>query len=180
MSTFFAKPTGGPDIVGGVWPVSQKARCINRAGATLSKGDVVMLDMTATTTEIATNDDNSYIPGASNDTVWNTIVDPTAASITNGSIFGVVLETEILDNGSGEVQFFGLVSEAYVTKNSGTTNPGDVLSVTTTNSFNSTVASNQVNVGWYLDGQDTDLEPRELKRVFLHNGLFAGHGSVKA
>jgi hypothetical protein len=188
MGIFFEKPTKGPDVVGGVWPIKDRGRCWNRAGATLSKGDVVQLAITpGAATEIATNDSNSYIPGASNDTVWNTVIDPRSSttvgsSIERGGIWGVVLDTEIADNAYGWVQFFGIVNEAYCIKASGgdQASSGDPMTITTANNFDAIVNSNETVVAWYMDIQQ-GLTNRTLARVFLHNGLFsAGRGEAGA
>lgn len=182
---FFNKPAGGPDRVGGVWPWNQIARCWNRSGEAIVKGDVVQLAFragNAEATEIATNDSNSYIPGASNDTIWNTVIDPQSNTVTNGqagitcgAIFGVALEA-VADDAAGNFQFFGLVEEAFVIDTgSGASfdgaQPGSILGVTITNSFNCTLLSNRVAVGFYADSNDATLTNRALKRVFLTNGL---------
>lgn len=182
---FFNKPAGGPDSVGGVFPWAQVAKCRNRAGATLTKGQVVQLALSAgnhQATEIATNDSNSYIPGASNDTVWNTVVDPDNDAVTapgsgilTGGIFGVVIEPGgILDNGVGDVQFFGLVEEAFVIDGGSSKDgavPGQPLTVTTGNNFDCDILSNEILVGFYLDAADATLTNAALKRVFLTNGI---------
>ena len=185
MGIFFEKPTKGPDVVGGVWPIADRGRCWNRSGATLTRGEVVQLAFQpGEATEIATNDENSYIPGASNDTIWNTVIDPISStavgsSIQRGGIFGVVLdEGPIADNASVWVQFFGIV-EAFCAS-SGTVQPGDPLVPTITNSlFNPCPTSNSI-IATYIDQSDTSLTARELHRVFLHQGLFAPHRSPAA
>ena len=178
MGIFFEKPTKGPDVVGGIWPIKDRGVFWNRCGRTVSKGDVVQVAITpGEATEIATNDANSYIPGASNDTVWNTVYTPRSStavgsSIERGGIWGVVLETEIADNATGEVQFFGLVREARCIK-AGTDHAaaGDPLTVTTAYNFDGVINSNEVAVATYLDTQ-VGLTNRTLRRVFLHQGLF--------
>lgn len=183
---FFNQPSSGPDSVGGVWPWSQVAVCRNRSGAALVKGETVQLAFGAgnwQATEIATNDSNSYRPGYSNDTIWNTVVDPHSnaaiaasngvAGIRQGCIVGVVLEP-IADNSAGRIQFFGLVEEAYVIDNGSAKDgamPGQILSVTSTNSLTCHVGTNAVMVGFYIDSNDATLTNRALKRVFLTNGL---------
>lgn len=183
---FFSKPTGGPDVVGGIFPTCfPSVRCWNRTGATLVKGETVMLAFQAAVhqaTEIATNDSNSYRPGYSNDTVWNTVVDPFDNSTSTngvagnrvGGIFGIVQEGGA-DNTAVLVQFYGLIEEAFVVDNGSSKDgafPGQVLSVTTTNSLSCHVGTNAVIVGFYLDSNDTTLTNRALKRVFLTNGMF--------
>lgn len=181
MSTWIMKSAGGPDPVGGFWPVSvSPITCRNRSGGTHSKGDVVMLALTpGVATEIATNDRNSYIPGASNDTIWNTVVDPTAntnqgSGLLRGCIVGVCVDsTPIVDNAYGQYQFFGIVDEAFCIK-AGTDNmaPGDPLTITTAKNFDGVINSNEVVVAMYTDPQ-TNLTNRRLRRVFLHNGAIA-------
>jgi hypothetical protein len=183
---FFTKPAGGPDAVGGVWPWnSGPIRCWNRTGNTLIKGKVIMLAFEAANndaTEIATNDSNSYVPGFSNDTVWNTVVDPKAnAAITGlpgtkiGGIFGVCLSDSVADNTTGDFQFWGLVDKAFVVDHGDSgdgAQPGQVLGVTTTNSFNCTVGTNDVLVGFYMSPSAATLSNTPvLKRVFLTNGF---------
>ena len=178
MGIFFEKPTKGPDVVGGIWPISDKGRCWNRSGDTLSKGDVVQLALTpGEATEIATNDSNSYLPGRSNDTVWNTVITPRSStsqgsSIERGGIFGVVLDTEILDNASGWIQLFGPVTARCIKVGAVAEQlvSGDPLTVTTAYNFDGVINSNEVVVATYLDYQG-GLTNRALRRVFLHNGL---------
>jgi hypothetical protein len=190
MGIFFEKPTKGPDVVGGVWPIRDRGRCWNRSGATVVKGEVVQLAWTAgVATEIATNDDNSYIPGASNDTVWNTVIAPRSngttlvagahgSSINTGGIFGVCLDTSVADNASGLFQFFGLVEEAYVRRSNMTaTIPGSPLTVkaslTGAPCFDPVILSNEVVVATLLDFSNAGaLTTRRLRRVMLHNGIF--------
>ncbi len=131
-------------------------------------------------TEIATNDSNSYIPGASNDTVWNTVVAPQSNAITaplpgtrTGGIFGVALE-DIADNASGMIQFFGIVTAFVKDAASGDgAIPGQPLSVSTATNkaFTCNCPTNAVLVGFYEDAADSTLTNRALKRVFLTNGI---------
>ncbi len=193
---FFNQPSSGPDTVGGVWPWSQVAICRNRTGEAIAKGDVVALALAAgnhEATEIATNDSNSYRPGYSNDTIWNTVVDPQAHSGTNssngvagtrqGGIVAVALEP-IADNETGRFQFFGLVEEAFVVDSGSAKDgamPGQVLGITATNSFTCHVGTNALMVGFYIDSNDATLTNRALKRVFLTNGLgLAANGAQVA
>jgi hypothetical protein len=185
MGIFFEKPTKGPDVVGGIWPIRDRGGVWNRCGHTLSKGDVVQVALTpGEATEIATNDANSYIPGASNDTIWNTVIDPlsntaSGSSINRGGLWGVVLDTEILDNASGQVQFFGLC-EAFVHRaNTTSSNPGSPLTVyasnatTKTNTFDPIILSNEVVIGMLLGFSNAALTTKRLRKVFLHQGLCA-------
>jgi hypothetical protein len=185
MGIFFEKPTKGPDVVGGIWPIRDRGGVWNRTGHTLSKGDVVMVALTpGEATEIATNDANSYIPGASNDTIWNTVIDPisnatSGSSIQRGGLWGVVLDTEILDNASGQVQFFGLC-EAFVRRsNTTSTNPGSPLTInagsaaTIQNTFDPIILSNEVVVAMLLGFSNAVMTTKRLRKVFLHNGLLA-------
>ena len=172
------KPSGGPDKVGGFWPISVvPIVCRNRSGGTHSKGDVVQLAITpGVATEIATNDSNSYRPGASNDTVWNTVIDPISntdagSSIQRGAIIGVCVDTTpIADNGKGLYQFFGIIEEAFHIKASDNAVAGDPLTVTVAKNFDGVINSNEIVVATYLDRQAT-ATTRALRRVFLHNGL---------
>lgn len=181
MSTWIMKSAGGPDPVGGFWPVGvSPVTCRNRSGGTHSKGDVVQLALTpGVATEIATNDQNSYQPGASNDTVWNTVVDPVSntaqgSSLNRSGLWGVCVDsTPILDNAFGQYQFFGLIEEAFCIK-AGTDlmAPGDPLTVTTAKNFDGVINSNEVVVAMYLAPQ-TNLTNRRVRRVLLHNGGIA-------
>ncbi len=193
---FFAKPSNGPDSVGGVWPWFYSTSCRNRTGEDLLKGQVAMLAWAAgnhEATEIATNDANSYIPGASNDTVWNTVVDPRSngagtatnggVGIFNGGCFGIALDN-ISNDKVGEFCFFGIV-DALIKESSGSDGaiPGQVLSVTSTNHLDCHVLSNKVVVAFYLQSNDATIgnTTAALKRVFLTNGMFmvtAGSGSI--
>jgi hypothetical protein len=176
----FLKNTGVPDTVGGVAPVKDEALCRNRTGGAVARGDLVMLDLTAATTEITTNDSNSYIPGygdASGDTVWNTVIAPTATALDTGGIFGVVTEKDgMADNGIGTVQFFGIV-DAF-TISAATVNPGAPLTGTTARNLDGVIATNEQVIAHYMAPQDASLSTRELKKVFLHNGVFGGTGTV--
>lgn len=185
MGIFFEKPSKVPDVTGGgISPIKDRARAWNRTGTTLLKGEVVQFALTpGEASEVATNDENSYVPGASNDTVWNTVIDPISStavgsSIQRGGIFGVVLDESVADNSIVTVQTFGIV-EAFCAS-SGTVQPGDPLVPTITNSlFNPCPTSNSI-IATYIDVSDTSLTARELHRVFLHQGLFAPHRSPAA
>jgi hypothetical protein len=189
MGIFFEKPTKGPDAVGGLWPIKDRARVWNRSGATLDYGDVVMIALTpGEATEIATNDVNSYIPGASNDTVWNTVIDPisnvsTGASVQRGGcIVAVVLDTQIEDSKAGWVQTFG-IAEAYVHRaNTTSSNPGSPLTVygsnaaTKINTFDPIILSNERVFATLMGYSNGALTTRRLRKVFLHQGLFGAAG----
>lgn len=177
--TFLFKPTGGPDSVGGLWPAAfPSVSCRNRSGTTHIKGDVVQMAFTpGAATEIATNDSNSYRPGASNDTVWNTVIDPRSnttngASIQRGAIFGVCVSPSVADNSIGQYQFFGLIEDAFCIKASDNPVAGDPLTVTVLGQFDGVVNSNEVVVATYLDTQAT-ITTAAQRRIFLHNGLLA-------
>lgn len=174
---FFSKPTGGPDAVGGLWPVDfPEVACRNRSGGTHIKGEVVQLAFTpGAASEIATNDSNSYKPGHSNDTVWNTVIDPISnsnagSSIHRGGLFGVCMDTSVADNAIGNYKFFGVV-DAFHVKASDNAIAGDPLTVTLSNSFDGVILSNECVVATYLDRQAT-ATTRALRRVFLHNGMY--------
>jgi hypothetical protein len=180
---FFIANTGGPDVIGGFFPGSYKAKCVNRSGSAIAKGDVVMLDMAASADEITTNDSNSYLPGAGDsqgDSVWNTVINVTTNAVRNGGSFiGVCLDTSVADNSVGEFQFYGVIKEAFVQRTgaSQSTVGGAPLTVSegsTNGNFDAVVDTNQPIVASYLDSQDTSLTTRELKRVFLHNGFLGG------
>lgn len=178
---FFQKPAGGPDSVGGLWPEVVIRKCRSRAGVALLKGAAVQLALDpGIATEIATNDSNSYRPGYSNDTVWNTFVLPVSdanqgCSIQRGGIWGVLL-ADCADNSVADVQFFGIVEDAFVIK-TGTDHaaPGDPLTIAitaTNSSFDGVINSNEVVVARYCDAQ-TNLTNRKLRRIFLDQGLFS-------
>lgn len=181
---FFEKPTKGPDTVGGIWPQSTRARVWNRSGAALDKGDVVQFATTpGEATEVASNDANSYIPGASNDTCWNTVIDPRlgstrGANVKNGAIWAVVLDTGISDNKAGWVQTFGIV-DAYVQRsNTTTTEPWAPLTVYASNNsarqntFDPVILSSEVVVAHLLGVTNGALTTKRLRKVFLHQGAF--------
>lgn len=188
---FFTKGACGPDSVGGVWPWTYTTKVRNRTGRTILKGAMLQLALTpGEATEIATNDSNSYIPGASNDTIWNTVIDPISntaqgSSIHRGGIWAVALEDKA-DNGILEVGIFGQFEDVFVIKGSSDhVAPGDPLTiaVTTTNChLDGVINSNEVVIASYTDNQ-TNLTNRRLRRVFLHQGLFAnsrGQGGATA
>lgn len=184
---FFMKPAAGPDSVGGVEPWFISAKCRNRSGATVLKGQAVQLALNAAghqATEIATNDANSYKPGASNDTVWNTVVAPrsnaantnadASTGINAGAVIGCAL-ADVANDAIGEFCFFGIVN-ALVKESSGSdgAHPGQILSVTSTNHFDCHVGTNKLIVGFYLQSNDASIgnTTAEMKRIFLTNGMF--------
>lgn len=183
---FFIKNTGGPDVIGGVFPGSYgPVPCVNRSGSAIAKGETAMLDMAATAgggSELTTNDSNSYLPGAgdaSGDSVWNTVINPTIAAVRNGgTFFGVCLDESVADNAVGNFQFFGIVEEAKVQRigASQSTVGGAPLTVNTNTAFpfDPVIATNERVVAFYLDAQDTSLTNAELKRIFLHQGMLGG------
>jgi hypothetical protein len=135
-----------------------------------------MLDITAATTEILTNDSNSYIPGhgdSGDDTVWNTVIAPAADQLDSGGIFGVVTQVGgIADDGIGEVQFFGIVDAFCIS--TGTVTPGLPLTGTTASNLDAVIISTERVIAHFMAPSDASLSTRELKKVFLHNGLFGG------
>ena len=180
---------GGPDTIGGFFPQSdQPVRCMNRTGSAIAMGEVAMLDLAASAAELTTNDSNTYIPGhgdAGGDSVWNTVVNPSAAAIANGvTFFGVCLDVSIADNSAGNFQFYGLIEQAFVQRTgaaySNTMLGGRGLTVTAgaTSQFDAVVGAAERVVAFYLDGQEATLTNRELKRVFLTNGTLGGIASA--
>lgn len=186
---FWSKPSGGPDAVGGLFPVDfPEVNCRNRSGGTHVKGEVVMLAFNGgVATEIATNDSNSYKPGFSNDTIWNTVVDPATNMFKGGgtlrrqSLFGVCMSDSVADNAIGSYKFFGIIEQAFCLKASGASlAAGSPLSVTITNSFNGLIGTNESAIATYVDIQATNTV-RRLRRVLLHNGFMAiAHGGTTA
>jgi len=183
MGIFFEKPSKGPDVTGGgIWPIRDSARLWNRSGSAVSKGfAVVLATRQGVATEIATNDANSYIPGASNDTVWNTFIYATTNAVRGGSIVGVVMDDVISDNKAGRVCMFGLV-DAFVRKASGNANPGCPLALAISNgatagfTFNPTIASNERAVAMLMGFSNAAISTKRLRKVFLHQGLFGPAG----
>jgi hypothetical protein len=189
---FFQKPAPGPDAVGGVWPFTTTAICRNRSSATLLKGQAVQLALGAgnhQATEIATNDANSYDPGASNDTVWNTVVDPRSNTVTNGlsglfngAVIGVAL-ADVADNAVGEFGFFGIF-DALLKESSGSdgAQPSQVLTVTSTNHFDCHVGTNKLIVAFYLQSNDATIgnTTAKMKQIFLTNGMFMVSNGAQA
>lgn len=188
MGIFFEKPTKIPDVTGGgVCPIKDRARCWNRSGSAIAKGEVVQLALTqGAATEIATNDANSYLPGASNDTVWNTVIDPRSntsttagaagSSINTGGIFGVCLSDSVSDNAIGDFQFFGIVNAFVIRENTTATIPGSALTVRASGTgspcFDPVITTNEVVVATLIDFSNGALTTRRLRKVFLHQGLF--------
>lgn len=189
---FFEKPTKGPDTVGGIWPQTTRARVWNRSGAALDKGDVVQFATTpGEATEVASNDANSYIPGKSNDTCWNTVIDPRSSSargagVGKGAVWGVVIDTGISDNKAGWVQTFGIV-DAYVQRsNTTTTEPWSPLTVYASNNsarmntFDPVILSNEQVPAHLLGITNGALTTKRLRKVFLHQGVFWATCGVNA
>ncbi len=182
MGIFFEKPTKGPDVTGGgVWPIRDSARLWNRSGSAVQKGFVVaMATRQGVATEIATNDLNSYIPGASNDTIWNTFIYSTTNLNLKGGIHGVVMDDVISDNKAGKVCLFGLVDAFVRMAVNGVCNPGAPLTVAPSNStasgftFTPTVATNQKQIAMFCSFTNGILTTKRLRKVFLHQGLFGG------
>jgi hypothetical protein len=178
MGIFFEKPTKGPDAVGGLWPIRDTARVWNRSGSQLDLGDVVMFAFRqGVATEIATNDANSYLPGRSNDTIWNTVINPTTNAIARGALWAVVIDDVISDNKAGNVCTFGIV-DAYVSRSNTTaTVPGAPLTVFVSNgaargnTFDPVILSNEAVVGTLISFSNAALTTKRLKKVFLHQGL---------
>lgn len=178
--SFLFTPAGGPDSVGGLFPAKWPAvKCRNRTDTVLARGDVVQLALTpgSTATEIATNDSNSYVPGGSNDTVWNTVIAPAAGSLTQpgssiitGGIFGVVTSTSVASNGIVDVVFGGIVDAFVIDAGDGPV-PGQPLTVTTAKNFDADILSNEALVAFYISPADTSISTRELKKVWLTNGV---------
>ncbi len=187
--TFLFNPSPQPDSVGGLFPTDfPSVKCRNRSGTTHIKGDVVQLALTpGAATEIATNDSNSYRPGRSNDTVWNTVIDPISnttqgASIQRGGLFGVCMSDSVADNAIGEYQFFGIIEQAFCIKASDNPVAGEPLTVTVLGQFDGVINSNEVAVATYLDTQTT-ISTATKRRVFLHNGILSqsrGNGGATA
>lgn len=187
---FLFSPTPGPDSVGGLFPAKFPAvKCRNRSGTTLSKGDVVQLALTpGIATEAASNDSNSYVPGGSNDTVWNTVVLPVASALgtpqsgtLTGGIYGVVTSTSVLDNGIVDVVFGGIV-EAFVIDGGNVKDgaiPGQPLTVTASKNFDADLTNGEVQVAFFLSPTDSTLTNRALKKVWLTQGVgMARHQST--
>lgn len=184
MGIFFERPTKGPDVAGGIWPIRDRGKFWNRSGRTVSKGEVLQVAITpGEATEIATNDANSYIPGASNDTVWNTVIDPisnntSGSSIQRGGIWAIVMDASIADNALVECCTFGVV-DAYVARtNTTSTNPGAPLTIYASNAagrintFDPVIKSNEVVIATLLGFSNAALTTKRLRKVFLHQGLF--------
>ena len=177
--TFFGKPLGGPDVVGGLFPRSESYTFRSRAGAALVQGAVVAIDTTGVATEVAVTDSNVGRPGygdaAGQDTIWNTVVDPVAGTLSGAipTLVGVVIPRGgIADNGSGRVQMYGIVDTARCLCSGVISNLqyGTPLTVTTTNSFNATIAATDRVVGFYCGVDQTATNVAVTGRVFLHNG----------
>ena len=178
--TFFGKPGGNPDAVGGLFPRQEAYPVRSRAGsAALVRGSVVTLDLTASAAAVVATDSNSGIPGAADNTIWNTVVDPVLATHvgsganapTGPALFGVTKDA-IATNGIGHAQFFGLVDEARCLSGTATNLIyGMPLTATATNSFNATITSNQRVIAFYCGESTAVTNAATLGRVFLHNGV---------
>jgi hypothetical protein len=170
---FINKPANGPDAVGGIFPGTFDTPARNRTGGTTAFGDVVMMPvLPGIAAEIATNDSNSYLPGYSNDTIWNSVVVPTAGGITAGFYAAVcVSPAGVADNAIGLHRYFGIIPQAFVIDGTNrNTTAGDPLTITTAKNFDAIVATNECVYAWYIDVQGTNATRRK-RRVFLHNGF---------
>lgn len=166
MAGFFIVPTEGPEL--GFQPESVAVtKCRNRVGGTLSKGDVAVLDFRASATEVLTSATASYIPGTG-ETVWKTLVDPSAANIPH-SWHVVVEDKTILDNGLGRARVYGL-TQAFVVGSR--IKPGTPLRPTTTNSF-AVATTNQRWSALYL-APSSSPTARLLKNVFVFGCIIGG------
>lgn len=175
---FYTTPTGGPGD--GLFWTEREPICLNRSGAAYAEGEVVMIDLKATTTELATGTEATYQPGSS-ESIWRTIIDPITA-YENSGFMGIVTEPGgIADNAKGKVTFFGLIERAFIRSALAIgAVPGDklVMDVSASNNALTVVpAANATNariIGYYSAPTDTTLTNRALKRV-MFNG-FTGWG----
>jgi hypothetical protein len=194
MGIFFEKPVKGPDVTGGgIWPIRDKGRMWNRSGHTISNGMVVQVALTpGEAAEVATNDANSYIPGASNDTVWNTVIDPIGSttigsSIQRGGIWAVCIDpVAVADNAVGMFQFFGICDAFVARTNTTATPPGTPLVVYASNAagrintFDPQCDTSNSIIATLIATSNAALTTKRLKKVLLHQGLFAPHRSPVA
>jgi len=178
--TVIFKSTGGPGD--GFFPGSHQARCRNRSTTAMAKGDAGMLILSdaealGATSALTTSDSNTYRPGAGDateDSIWNTVVDSTANGILNGGIVCVCLDPSVAVGNLGNFQFYGVVEQAFVIS-TGTVQCGDPLTIAiATESFDAETTSNETLYAIYIDAEDATISTRALKRIFLHNGFFGG------
>lgn len=184
MGIFINKPTEVPGVgASGISPQADICQSWNRTGSNVTIGQPVQLALfQGAATEIATNDTNSYRPGASNDTVWNTVIrarsDATlGSSIQRGGIFGVGLDQSVADNTKGSFLYFGWVKARVVTSNGAV--PGDPLTIKVGTTFanmvfDNTILSNETIIATFADRATSNTSPTN-RTIFLHNGLFAPH-----
>jgi hypothetical protein len=182
--TLIGKPSGGPDRVGGLFPRKEMNPFKNRAGAALTRGSVVAIDISGSAAEINTTDSNAHLPGhgdASDDSIWNTVVDPVAGHTTGAipTLFGVTVPDSIADNDSGNVVTFGLV-DARVVADGTISNiiPGTPLTVTTTNSFNASIGATERVVAFFASPTNSITNSAEIHKVMLHNGIGFASGEL--
>ena len=181
--TFFGKPLGNPDAIGGLFPRREVYPFRSRAGAALVVGSVVAMDLAASATEVDATDSNTGIPGADDNTIWNTVVDPVAAHLSGATptLFGVVTESGgIADNSIGKCLVFGRVDQARVLCSGTISNLvyGTPLTVTTTNSFNATIAATDRVVGFYAGVAQTATNVAVIGPVLVHQGVGYNSGNV--
>lgn len=179
MGNVFVKASGGPGH--GIFPDEIKARMVNRRGSAFAKGDACMVDLGAASTEITTNDSDSYKLLGDTSNVWRTIIAVDAQAVNFG-IIGVVTEVGgIADNAEGEVAFYGVLPEAKVSDTVASANiqPGDALVAASAKVYlDANVLSTERIVGIYVDAQTTAVSAR-LKRVFFNGFTGWGTGLVQ-
>lgn len=97
---------GGPSgNAEGIFPERRTARFMSRAGATISKGSHVQVDLSSASTEV-----DNINEGAAN-SAWTTVLDPVSSTTLAGlraGIFAVALE-DVADNEVGEFLLQGVV-----------------------------------------------------------------------
>jgi hypothetical protein len=130
-----------------------------------------MLDLAASATELTTSATASYEPG--DNSVFDTIVNCTTASASEGGIFGVVTEKAgIADNEVGDVQFFGVIDEAFVidTRSGTVIIPGSTLTCGAedghTQDLDNFETGGEVILGRYIDASGTASTHRLARVLF--------------
>lgn len=151
------------------------ARVINRTGATLNKGAIVMLDLIADDGSVddhgtaASGSTPASQVGSTNHPLSNAVTPTAGGAVTNHYIFGVVNQDSVADDEEMQI----LIQGTIIADTDGTVVGGDglyVVDAVRTLTDDTAAATNAMCVGVALQDDNSD------NQVFCYfNGL--GHGT---
>lgn len=159
-------PIGGPNSgPGGFDPrATVRIKAINRTGSTALAGQVVVLDMVVSATEVV----SGASIGSSTHAMSN-FVTPSKTVSRSAGIACVVEDASIADNAAGNLVLSGVVS-ADVVATTGSVKPGEPLIVTSTGVLNRVMSSNHKVFAIALQEHITTPTGKAKKNV-LFNGF---------